>query len=327
MIAKMKKGIFVLSLDTELAWGCREDKTRYQRSFSYFLDTRKTINMLLDLLEKYSLTATWAVVGHLFLSDRKAIDGIKYPEITGPDFDWPTLDPASNTETDSVWYGRDIIESIRNCKVAQEIACHTFSHLIATSRGCSQERMDSELKLCQVLANNLGIELKSFVFPNNQEKYHELLVANNFLAFRGKERRWYSQLPELLEKAAFFIDSMAPFVAPPVQLPWRKGCWNISGSYFYGHCDGLARLIPIPWRVAKIKKGIRKAAKESKVFHLWFHPFNLATNPGGLLEGLENIFSYVVQLRNEGVIENLTMGELARSLEEEENQDCFQPEN
>jgi peptidoglycan/xylan/chitin deacetylase (PgdA/CDA1 family) len=315
----MKKGIFVLSLDMELAWGCREDKTRCQRSLAYFLDTGQNVNELLELLEKYSLSATWAVVGHLFLPEYKATNGTKYPEIAGLDHDWPTLDPGSNTETDPVWYGRDIVESIRNCKIPQEIACHTFSHVIATSRRCTQERLDAELKLCQALAGNLGIELKSFVFPNNQENYHDLLPANDFIAFRGKEPRWYSRLPELLEKVAFFTDSMAPFVAPPVQYPRKRGCWDISGSYFYGHCDGLARLIPIPWRVAKIKKGIYKAAKEAKVFHLWFHPFNLATNPGALLEGLDSIFKHVAQLRNEGLIENLTMGELARNLEKAEN--------
>ncbi len=319
MTSRLKKGIFVLSLDTELAWGCREDMTMYQHSLAYFLDTRKTINRLLGLLEKYSLSATWAVVGHLFLSECKATNGVKHPEIIGPEYDYPKLDPCSNIETDPAWYGQDIIESIRSCKVPQEIACHTFSHVIVASQGCSPERLDSEIKLCQVLARNIGIELKSFVFPNNQENYHDLLAANGFLAFRGKERRWYSQLPELLEKAAFFIDSLAPFVSPPVQLPQKREVWDISGSYFYGHCAGLARLIPIPFRIAKIKKGIRKAARESKVFHLWFHPFNLATNPEGLLAGLDSVFRYVVQLRTEGVIENLTMGELARGLEEEDN--------
>jgi hypothetical protein len=50
------------------------------------------------------------------------------------------------------------------------------------------------------------------------------------------------------------------------------------------------------------------------VFHLWTHPFNIASDATGLLGGLEKIFQEVTDLRMSGLIENVTMGELARKL-------------
>ena len=35
--------------------------------------------------------------------------------------------------------------------------------------------------------------------------------------------------------------------------------------------------------------GLHKASKEKKIFHLWFHPFNLASNPAVLLPALEEV--------------------------------------
>lgn len=60
------KGTFVLSLDTELAWGTFDlgGAKRYRRHFEV---TRERIEKLLNILEQYNISATWAFVGHLLL--------------------------------------------------------------------------------------------------------------------------------------------------------------------------------------------------------------------------------------------------------------------
>ena len=57
---------------------------------------------------------------------------------------------------------------------------------------------------------------------------------------------------------------------------------------------------------------------QKRIFHIWFHPYNLATDVDGLLYGLEKIFAEVSLLRSQGVLENPTMGELSDVLDAEE---------
>lgn len=317
----MKKGSFVLSLDTELAWGSfGRDKVWTRRR--YFEGCRDVIRALLKLLEEYGISATWGIIGHLFLSSCSPVNGMIHPEIIRPHYswfhgDWFRYDPCSNIGDEPIWYGKDIVDAIRSCKVPQEIGCHTFSHVIVDDPGCSEACFDSELKLCRQLATNLGLELKSFVYPHNKDKYQEILSANRFIAYRGKEPYWYARFPELVQKIAYVIDSFMFFVPPPIVQPQKRHCWNISGSYFYGHCAGVSKLLPVSFRVSKIKRGINKAAAQFQVFHLWFHPFNLATDSPRLLGGLEEVFRHVDCLRKEERIENLTMGALAERLEVE----------
>jgi peptidoglycan/xylan/chitin deacetylase (PgdA/CDA1 family) len=316
----MEKGVFVLSLDTELAWGCCFDKKKIERNNRYYIETRGNIRALLNLLEKYEISATWCVVGHLFLSSCTPVNGIAHPEIVRPHYswlnqDWLAGDPCSDIDAAPSWYGQDIIESIQNCRIPQEIACHTFSHIIVGDPGCHQECLDSELKVCRDLAEKSNITLKSFSFPRNKENYIASLADNGFIAYRGRERQWYFRYPKIVQKLAYALDNLLFCLPPPVDRPRKGYCWNIRGSWFYGHSDGMARLLPVSCRVLKINNGIKRAARENAVFHLWFHPFNLASNPRGLLAGLERVFSYVKRMKDKGEIENLTMGALAEKME------------
>jgi len=67
----------------------------------------------------------------------------------------------------------------------------------------------------------------------------------------------------------------------------------------------------------KSKKGINSAIQKGKIFHLWFHPFNLATAPNKLITGLEEIIDYATNMRKSGKLEIKTMGETAEEFLEE----------
>jgi hypothetical protein len=60
---------------------------------------------------------------------------------------------------------------------------------------------------------------------------------------------------------------------------------------------------------------LEQASRHGSLFHLWFHPHNLLADPERALYGLERILQRASDLRAEGRIHNLTMGELARELE------------
>ncbi|HHX96667.1 MAG TPA: hypothetical protein GX687_04295 [Clostridia bacterium] len=63
---KLDKGVFVLSLDTELAWGMRDKPKAVVRNKRYYEKTHKVINEILNLMINYNISATWAIVGKLF---------------------------------------------------------------------------------------------------------------------------------------------------------------------------------------------------------------------------------------------------------------------
>jgi len=77
--------------------------------------------------------------------------------------------------------------------------------------------------------------------------------------------------------------------------------------------DSFRKFIPIKSREIKAKKGIDNAIKQKKIFHLWFHPFNLATDEVKLFKGLENILKYVDKKRSENLLEVKTMSQCVES--------------
>ncbi len=305
------KPAFVLSIDTELAWGTRGDdyfRADYER-------TREVIQRLLVLFSRYQIRATWAVVGHLFLKDcTRATDGSVHPEIVRPAGwtgarDWFSIDPASSRAHAPIWYGDDIVQAIQACEPRQEIGSHSFSHFYADT--CSRESFASDVAEAVRVSRMVGVTPRAYVFPQNRVNHLDVLREHGFTVYRGVDENWYRTFPRLLKKFAHMIDDYFIPTAPVVFPRREQALINLPGSWFYGHARGWAKYVPRWMRVRKAKSGIRRAIKQSGVFHLWFHPFNLASDPEGLLGGLEEILSFVQSLREAGKLEVLSMGELA----------------
>jgi hypothetical protein len=314
----LKRGVFILSLDTELAWGSAHGGSFPQRE-TLFQQTRSCINKLLKLLEECQIHATWALVGHLFLEHCQPVNGVKHPEIVRPQYpwfpdDWFLPDPCSRLEDAPIWYGPDIVRQIINCKVSQEIGCHTFSHIRIGEPGCSRECFTSELRACRIEAERFGVNLQSLVFPRNSIGHLDVLADSGFLAYRGVSPNLFERLPGITGRICRQLGHFLP-LTPPVVLPKRvNGLWNLPASYFFPSTYQWWRLISGISRVYKVKQGLKKAARQRSIFHLWFHPFNLASEPQKLLKELETIFTEVCRYRDADRLDNLTMGELARNL-------------
>jgi hypothetical protein len=67
-------------------------------------------------------------------------------------------------------------------------------------------------------------------------------------------------------------------------------------------------------RVRRIVKGIKKAAREKKIFHLWAHPWEFRTEKDFLK--LRYIFNYVVKEVKAGNMQSIGMAELAKIIRE-----------
>jgi peptidoglycan/xylan/chitin deacetylase (PgdA/CDA1 family) len=311
-------GAFVISLDTELAWGAVHHQGTARNDADY-ARTRDVIRDLLQLFQRYEIRATWAVVGHLMLERCSPHEGVKHPASVRPAYpwfrgDWFDQDPCTDVASDPFWYGPDIVESIRACPVPQEIGSHGFSHMIIGDPGCPREAFLAELQQSREAAGAWGIPLQSFVYPRNAIGYTDDLAENGFLAYRGVAPAWHEKLPSPVRRAARLVDAFLP-VTPASATPTVEGkVCNIPATYFYLHRKSWARLVPIAVRTSKALKGLRHAAHTGQVFHMWFHPFNIASDPGPLLRGLEDILQGVAILRSSGLMVNETMGSLAKRL-------------
>jgi peptidoglycan/xylan/chitin deacetylase (PgdA/CDA1 family) len=318
------EGVFMLSLDTELAWGSVPAGRTRERAWM-FAETRSLVRRLLSLLEEFDVKATWAVVGHLMLSRCSPTNGVKHPELVRPDFpwyrgDWMKEDPCSDVRAAPYWYAPDLVEDILRCRSPQEIGCHGFAHVLAGEPGCSRECFESDLRAAIEVARAWGLELRSYVFPQNSIGHLDVLASQGFRAYRGEAtpHRVHALRAGTVERslqALRWCLPVRPLTAYPVST---HGLWNLPASTFYYHRGGPGRLVPIAARVFRARRALREAERTGSIFHMYLHPFNLATDPEGLLGGLATLFRLVAEGRAAGRIQNPTMGEYADALDARE---------
>ncbi|MBI2833834.1 MAG: hypothetical protein HYX76_05340 [Acidobacteria bacterium] len=301
-------GVFTLSLDFELIWGTVDlfGPDRYRRAC--LVEREVVIDRLLDLLTRFDISATWCIVGHLFLDACAPDNGHVHPEIIRPRHawvtgDWFAHDPTASEEVAPEFYGRSLVRKILSCPIRQEIGSHSFSHVIFGDAGCSAATAHSELAACVRLAADMGIALRSFAFPRNLVGHLDALGAHGFACFRGPEPHWYERraLPGFVKRLLHLWD-VVTIAAPPVVLPdlARPGVWNVPGSMFYFPMRGSRRHIPLSFRVGRAIKGLNQAAARRRIFHLWFHPTNLADDADRMFDGLRQIFEHADALRSRG---------------------------
>lgn len=315
---KPDRGVFVVSLDFELIWGTLDlfGPERFRRACEK--ERSEVIDRLVDLFSEFDVQATWLVLGHLMLDCCGSESGKKHPEIVRPSHEWQRADwfdhdPGGSEDDRSIFLGRSLIEKIRACPVSQEIGCHSFSHVIFGDPGCSAETAESEIEASLAAARGLGVEMQSFAFPRNEVGHLDLLRKHGFTCYRGPEPHWYERasMPMVVRRAARSLGVLAA-TEPPVVLPeeTESGLWNIPGSMIYFPMHGLRKHIPVSLRVKRAIKGLNAAAREKKIFHLWFHPTNLADGTEEMFAGLRRIFEHASLLRSRDQLSILPMGSL-----------------
>ncbi len=318
---------FVLSLDTEIAWGSF-DTPRLSRFASTFDSYRRIAGRLVDLLDRFQIPATWAFVGHLLLDRCEFSEGTTHPEVLRPIYswypgEWHDHDPATSIEADPWWYGTDILRMVRSASVDHEIGCHTFSHVVFGDPACTAAIARSQLEACKRLHDSHGLSLSSLVFPRNRPAHLDIVAETGIIAYRGREQSWYEDQPPELAPAAHFLDRLLAFC--PRTYRWEElqpdehGLVNVPASMFLMPYDGIRSWIPTCQRVRQAKRGLTRAIRRGELFHLWFHPFNLGSSVS-MFDALEAILETVDRSRSSGALHTATMAEVAhKRIEAEEN--------
>lgn len=313
-MSKVEPGVFVLTVDIELIWG-----SFYKADRAFYVDlalrAREALPPLFELIARHRIRATWAVVGHLFLDSCVAVDGSRHASMPRPAHgwfraDWYSDDPATDERSDPAWYGHSLIERLLAIVPSQEIASHSFSHAIIGEAGAPASLADAELAACVAPARDLGVTLRSFVFPRNRVGHLERLPAHGFRVFRGEDPVWFNRLPSPWSKVGHFLDDILAIPPPTVRpVEVRQGLWNLPGSMLYRSMEGLRAAIPLRSRVVKARRGIDRAIRRGEVFHLWFHDVDLAVRPNRMLAGLDEILAAAAAARDHGDIQIVPMGE------------------
>jgi ubiquinone/menaquinone biosynthesis C-methylase UbiE/peptidoglycan/xylan/chitin deacetylase (PgdA/CDA1 family) len=329
----LKKGIFTISIDTELAWGTFEHggHLKYKDAYKKY---RLLISELLKLFEKYEISATWSIVGHLFLDRCSKENGKLHPDIVRPNYswyknDWFDCDPGTDMSKDNFWYGSDIVKMIQDAAPEQEIASHSFGHPIFSDPGCFRATAESDIAKCVALARDKGIKLSSFTFPRNSPGHLDVLVEHGFKIFRGKDATSFNFRPPILRKAMLLLGDMFAATPPVVEPHFIAGSEliELKGSMLFRFAHGASRFIPKDVRFKKAEKGIDSAIREGKIFNLWFHPISFAWRTSEMLDEFEKILKYASKKQKAGDLKILTLKEIGDMYaKEKKDNDSYNPE-
>lgn len=305
-------GTIVLSLDAELQWGFHDmadpPSDRVERARSEWM-------RLLDLLDDYSVPATWAVVGHLFLAE---CDGVHADHPAPPG--WFDRDPGTNLDQHPGWYGPDLITAIRDAKVDHEIGSHGFSHVEIGRPEMAPSVVRAELEASHRAADTMNETLRSFVFPRNVVGNRAELAAAGFTCYRTRYPRRLDSTPLRLPRKG--IETIRGSPAPIVN-PWidEHGLVAIPPSIAIFAIEGITRdlLRPVQERpvLRRIERGISAVANADGILHLWCHPNDLA-RPGGR-ERVNSVLQLFETARDHGVRVE-TMGEVAKRIRSAESE-------
>lgn len=318
----MTHGAFIISLDFELYWGVRDtrDLETYGRNI---LGVRQAIPAMLDLFDRYGIKATFATVGFLFCSGKDEL--MKSLPNSFPTYRNAALSPyngyfdnlGSSEMADPYHFGNSLIRMIMKRK-QHEIATHTHSHYYCLEEGQTAEQFRDDLRASKKIAETMGVEFNSIVFPRNQYDgdYLDSCKREGITAFRGNEQSWLYEprnrgSESMLRRAFRLLDSYINITGFHTYSPTVvNGLCNIPSSRFLRpYSNKIAVLEPL--RLFRIKKQMTVAAKRKQIFHLWWHPHNFGINLEENLSFLEKILQHYKVLHQSQNFTSMTMNEVA----------------
>jgi peptidoglycan/xylan/chitin deacetylase (PgdA/CDA1 family) len=281
-----------ISADFELNWAFRSQPAKQRDQLG--ITERHNVPYILDLLTEFGVPITWATVGHLFLAACACQGEAPHRDMPRPPLnarwegDWYKHDPCTDLRRDPLWYAPDLIEQIMAAKVAHEVGSHSFSHIDFSPQTSDRELVNREMEQCLAGMSNLGLRMRSLVFPFNRmgHSYHDQLHQFGIIAVRHRDEKIRLSYPERGAAGVYKLyESM-----------------NLRSSNFYHYRD-------------KAELFIDHAVQQGAAYHLWFHP----SDPRSVFEKeFREILQIIQRQRDAGNIWVATMGDLVAYCEARE---------
>jgi peptidoglycan/xylan/chitin deacetylase (PgdA/CDA1 family) len=317
-------GALVISLDFELHWGVRDHVTRDDPLYHRLPAARAAVKDILDVFVSRDIRATWATVGFLFGSTRDEVEATMPSE--RPRYPHRELDPyleaiGIDEEHDPEHLAASLVELIGS-SAGQEVGSHTFSHYYCLESGQDDATFRADLAAAQAMALRRGVELTSLVLPRNQwnPEYAAAVLDLGFRCIRGPQRSW-GHHPRagghsVLQRGARLAETYVG-VSPPPTTEWSdvllpSGLCNVPASAFLRpYAPDRKRLEPL--RLARLRSGLRSAARHGRIFHLWWHPHNFSQYRSENFAFLGEILDEFAQLAATDGMRSFTMADVAAS--------------
>ena len=316
-------GALVISLDFELHWGVRDKCAPDGPYRENLLGARKAIPLILDLFEEFGVAATWATVGFLFAKSRRERE--EFSPAVRPQYVDKRLDPyaeptGESEDDDPLHYAAGLIAQIAS-RPKQEIATHTFSHYYCQEPGETQEAFAADLFSAVAIAQRQGIDVRSIVFPRNQFRagYESVLKEVGVICYRGNEPHWmYQPRPRSRETLAVrgprlldhYVSLSGSNVVPWEEILQPNGLCDVRSSMFLRpYSEQRKRWESL--RLRRIADGIRAAAEQRGIFHLWWHPHNFGVNTNENVDFLRKVLEVFSRCRQTHGMRSLSMIDVA----------------
>lgn len=314
----------VISLDFELFWGVTDSRTidRYGNNIE---GVWVALPKILALFKKYGIQATWATVGMLMCEDYKQWMAIR-PAVM-PTYDRETCSTYAFADAarqyPKLFFAPTLVKQILATQ-GQELASHTYSHFYSSEKSSTPEQFAADLDCVKTIFDEYAVKPTSLVFPRNQNnpKFLGIVQDKGFTAYRGNQAHQlyreghqvssrYFWVSRLIKAADAYLPLTGQHIYAPPENISAKALLNIPASQF------LRPVTKAGWlnsaQLNRIKGGMLAAAKNNKIFHLWWHPHNFGVNTEANLANLEVILKYYVSLNSEYGMRSLSMQALDRS--------------
>jgi len=305
----LARGVMTLSIDTERLWGHFDllDERTFMERYPIAVEIH---DRLLAALTSARVRATWDVVGALGL---ESCTGAADARMTGLPASWTATVPAGDGRSQPLWYDRAFVLRLRDALPQQEIGMHGgLTHLFWQHPECTADVARRELAAGMQAHAEIGIRPRSFVFPRDLEAHLPVLRDAGLRSYRGRAPlasenmalRHASPALRVLEE----LGQLTPVPILPVEV--LPGFWNVPASAsIYPMGRARARIVPLRTRLERFRRGLEAAARTRRIFHLSFHPENLAESPEAL-PLFERMLEELDRWRAAGDIEVLSMDEI-----------------
>ncbi len=313
MPSHSKPGYFIFSLDTELSVGFFDlDQERHEIFSANGQRERNSIRSVLGLCEKYGIAATWAIVGHIFYARCEYCQRCPIQAWQGK---YQSYDEAYGTDH-PLWYGADVISQILASPQPKEIGFHGYTHRVFTESKMDAEEARFEIAEWKRLAARHNLHGTSMVFPRNAIGHLDVVKEAGFLTYRGHDLipRLYELVPILESFDHILSLSRLPVYDVDASAIDPKGLVCLRGSqHLFNYNRQMETILDAlgfhKLRLKRIFKGMRKAAAEGKMVHLWAHPWEFRTAKD--LEKLEAILAFAAEEIAHSRLRSVTMTEMA----------------
>lgn len=311
-------GILVVSLDFELQYGVeRYDEDTINAYRENLSGARDAVIKMLEMFKKHCIHATWAVVGMLLAEDKDELE--RYQPQLLPSYDKSDISTyekfdriGRNENDDPLHYAFELVWKIKKTE-GQEIATHSFSHYYCMESGQTIPQFKADVESAKnITKDKLGIVPSSIVFPKNQVKkeYLDACKKLGITSYRGRNMAYDTSV---VSRVKHFRDTYFGAVVNPqllVSAQNEGGIVNVPETYFVPGYTSRRKILEA-LRIGAVKRSIRKAARQGKIIHLWWHPHNFGKDIKRNMVILADILNTYDDCRIKYDMRSLSMKEVA----------------